>query len=70
MKTTIMRVSVHGNTEDPTFGDDVLDIQLKDEGGGLFLSFTKDEHEIGIDFKEWEQVIKAVNMLITQPSVK
>lgn len=70
MKTTITRVSVHGSTEDPIFGEDVLDIQLKDEGGGMFLSFTKNAHEIHLDFNEWEQVFKTVQMLLTQPTVK
>lgn len=70
MKTTIMHVVVHGDTEDPSCGGDVLDISLKNEGGGYFLSLNKSDQEICIDFNEWEEVVRAVNVLIAQSSVR
>lgn len=70
MKTTNMKVSIHGDTEDPIFGDDALDIELKDEGGGMFLVLSKESGSIALDFSEWKHVVEAVYKLIDQPGVK
>ena len=67
MKTTIMKVSIHG---DPSFSDEALDIDLKDEGGGMFLVLSRECGSIALDFSEWEHVVEAVYKLIDQPGVK
>lgn len=70
MKTTIMHVAVHADAENASHGDDVLDISLEDAGSGFYLSLVKNDKEICLDFNEWHEVVKAVNMLIAQPSVR
>ena len=65
-----MKVSVHGDAEDPSFGDDALDIELKDEGGGMFLVLSKECGSIALDFSEWEHVVEAVYKLMDQSGVK
>ena len=43
------------------------EVKLVDEGGGEFISIMDDQgQEVRLDFEEFEEVIKAVNLLKNQ----
>ena len=64
-KSTITGVCVH--RVDASHRTLQTEVKLEDEGGGEFIQLTDSEgQEIRLDFEEFEEVIKAVNMLKNQ----
>jgi hypothetical protein len=64
-KSTITVVCVHRvDADNRTLHTEV---RLEDEGGGEFITLTDtDGNQVRLDFEEFDEVIKAVNMLKNQ----
>jgi hypothetical protein len=64
-KSTIIGVCVH--RVDANHRTLQTEVKLEDEGGGEFITLTdSDGSQIRLDFEEFEEVIKAVNLLKNQ----
>ena len=66
-KQTITSVAVHLDGESPVFGESTITAALNDEAGGMFLEITDGEgHTVEIDWTQWLELNKAVDMLFSQ----
>ncbi len=64
-KSTIIGVCVH--RVDASHRTLQTEVKLEDEGGGEFITLTDtDGSQIRLDFEEFDEVIKAVNLLKNQ----
>jgi hypothetical protein len=64
-KSTIIGVCVH--RIDASHRTLQTEVKLEDEGGGEFITLTDtDGSQIRLDFEEFDEVIKAVNLLKNQ----
>jgi len=64
-KSTIIGVCVH--RVDANHRTLQTEVKLEDEGGGEFITLTDtDGSQIRLDFEEFDEVIKAVNLLKNQ----
>lgn len=71
IKTTILSVSVHRDTENPVFGIGATIVSIEDEGGGPFFELRQcnDNVEVGmirLDIDEVESISAAARMLTNQ----
>jgi hypothetical protein len=69
--TTILKVAVHNETENPAFGDGNTYVSVEDEGGGSFIIIEQDSDQHGtvilrIDYEELLAVVEASKMLMHQ----
>ena len=72
--TTILKVAVHRDTENPVFGEGNTYVSIDDEAGGPFIVIEQDmsdfhnqhENKIRLDFQELEEITKAAKMLMHQ----
>jgi hypothetical protein len=69
--TTILKVAVHNETENPAFGEGNTYVSIEDEAGGPFLIIEQDSDEHGtvilrIDYEELLAVVEASKMLMHQ----
>ena len=69
--TTILKVAVHNETENPAFGEGNTYVSVEDEGGGPFLIIQQysDEHGtviLRIEYQELLAVVEASKMLMHQ----
>lgn len=71
IKTTILSVSVHRDTENPIFGEGATHVSIEDEAGGGFITLkqSNDSAEMGLlrlDLDELDAIQAAARMLIDQ----
>ena len=73
--TTILKVAVHRESENPVFGEGNTYVSVDDEAGGPFLTIEQDtdgyNNSIGtaairIDYEEFLAVAEAAKMLMHQ----
>ena len=69
--TTILKVAVHEETENPVFGASNIFVSIEDDAGGPFLIIEQDGDERGtvslrIEYQELLAVVEASKMLMHQ----
>ena len=67
-ESTILKVAIHSERENPIFGDGNIYISVEDEAGGPFLIIEQDTEERGIriEYEELLAVADASKMLMNQ----
>lgn len=70
-KTTILKVAVHSEESNPTYGNGNTYVSVDDETGGPFLVIENDSDEHGfntlrIEYAEFLAVAEAAKMLMHQ----
>ncbi len=65
---TILSIAVHAKGTNPHFDESCTHISIQDDGGGSYLQFNQypDDakiNEIKFDFAEFDEIVKAVNLL-------
>ena len=63
VKHCILALSVYKENDSPVFGETSTHVTLDDEGGGCFFTIKQDSGTLRFDFDEFEEVVKAVNVL-------
>ena len=72
--TTILKIAVHRESENPVFGEGNTYVSVDDEAGGPFLTIEQDSDDSGsvgtstisIDYEEFLAVAEAAKMLMHQ----
>jgi hypothetical protein len=68
--TTIIKVAIHRETENPVFGEGNTFVSIDDEGAGPFIIIEQDDYEsnknIRIDYEELLAINEAAKMLMHQ----
>jgi hypothetical protein len=69
--TTILKVAVHREEENPVFGEGNTFVSIEDEAGGPFIIIEQDssyneEKNIRVDYEELLAVAEAAKMLMHQ----
>jgi hypothetical protein len=74
LKTTLM-VSVHGENEDPIFGESATHVCIEDEAGGPFIilkqtnDFSK-SGEVRLELEELKVITEVADELMKQATLK
>lgn len=68
--SAITRVSVGPDKEHPLFGEQVISVELEDEGGGGFFILRQDDNVIRINPEEIPLIAKAARRMLRQPWVR
>ena len=63
MKHCIVALSVYRENDNPMFGETATHVTLEDEGAGCFVTIKQESGTLRFDFDEFEEVVKAVNVL-------
>jgi hypothetical protein len=72
--TTILKVAVHRESENPIFGEGNTYVGIDDEAGGPFLTIEQDSDNdnaagavlLRVDYKEFIVIVEAAKMLMHQ----
>lgn len=68
--SAITRVSVGQKEEHPLFGEQVISVELEDEGGGGFFILRQDGNSIRINLEEFDLIAQAARMMLGQEWVR
>ena len=63
VKHCILGLSVYRENDNPVFGETTTHVTLEDEGAGCFVSLKQASGTLRFDFDEFEEVVRAVNVL-------
>jgi hypothetical protein len=73
--STILKIAIHPDTENPIFGECSTHVSVEDDAGGAFivLEQSNDEAKVGtvrLDPDELDLIVSASKQLLTQRGVK
>jgi hypothetical protein len=73
--TTILKVAIHREEENPVFGEGNTYVRIEDEAGGPFIIIEQDdsyneEKNIRVDYEELLVIAEAAKMLMQQKYVE
>lgn len=64
LKTTVMKIAIHPEGQNPVYDDGVLYLELVDEGAGAFLELSQGENKVAIDPEEFDVIAAAAKQLM------
>lgn len=68
-KTTVIAISVHGENDNPMFGESATHVKIEDEAAGPFIVLSQAGHEtaktgeVQLDFEELNRIVAAAKRL-------
>lgn len=68
--SAITRVSVGPDKEHPLFGEQVISVELEDEGGGGFFILRQDGNSIRVNLEEFDLIAQSARMMLGQEWVQ